>query len=262
MLKVRLNVWLNVLDANIRKVATELRRYLPNTLSTTFTFYAIFLGFFIGFQFMGTPESTTQGTPYIIVNTVLWFLALMAMQGIGWEIEREATRGTLEQLYMSPVGAWRILLARMIGTVLLNLLIIAVMLTLSMLTAGQWLTFDLLTLLPVLLLTIVCMLGIGFMVAGLALMFKQIQSFLQIVQFIFLALVAVPPFIGWLELLPVIKGADMIRRTMIEGTSLLQFSSLDWLSLAVNAAAYFALGVLLYRLAEKRAMRLGLLGQY
>ena len=178
-------MWLNVLNANIRKVAIELWRYLPNTLSTIFTFYAIFFMLFLGVQFLGSPENAAEGTPYIIVNTVLWFLALMAMQGIGWEVEREATRGTLEQLYMSPIGAWRILLARMMGTVLINLIIIAVMLTLSMLTARQWLTFDLTTLLPVLLLTIICMLGIGFMVAGLALMFKQIQSFLQIAQFIF-----------------------------------------------------------------------------
>ncbi len=255
-------LWFNVLEANVRKVAIELRRYLPNTLSLLFTFYAVFFGLFLGVQFLGSPEDAAQGTPYIIVNTVLWFLALMAMQGIGWEIEQEATRGTLEQLYMSPVGAWRILLARMIGTVLANALVIAVMLVLAMLTAQRWLTFDLLTLLPVLFFTILCMLGIGFMVAGLALIFKRIQAFLQIAQFIFLALVSVPPFVGWLELLPVIKGSDMIRRTMIEGTFLLQFSPFDWLSLISNAAVYFALGVSLYRLAEKRAMRLGLLGQY
>jgi ABC-2 type transport system permease protein len=246
----------NVLLANLRKVASEMRRYLPNTISTVVTFYAIFLMFFLGIQVLGAPESAETNTQYVIVSTALWFLALMAMQGIGWEI-------TLEQLYMSPVGAWRILLARMVGTVLVNLLIIALMLFLSMATARQWLNLDLITLAPILALTIFGMLGVGFMVAGLSLIFKQVDSLLQIAQFVFLALVAVPlSALPLLELAPVVKGADMVRGVMVEGVFLTEFSSLDWLSLGVNAAAYFLLGVFLYGRAERRAMNRGLLGQY
>jgi ABC-type Fe3+/spermidine/putrescine transport system ATPase subunit len=161
-----------------------------------------------------------------------------------WEITLEATRGTLEQLYMSPLGAWRILLARMIGTVLVNLLIIVLMVTLAMLTARQWLNLDLVTLLPVLLLTITGMLGVGFMVVGLALVYKQVESLLQIVQFVFLALVAVPLSAApWLEFAPVVKGADMVRAVMVEGVSLGGFGLFDWFSLTGSAVVYFALGV-------------------
>lgn len=253
----------NVLVANLRKVATELRRYLPNTVSTLISFYAIFLMFFLGVQVLGAPESAQSNTQYLIVSTALWFLALMAMQGIGWEVTQEAMRGTLEQLYMSPVGAWRILLARMVGTVLVNALIIVVMLFLSMATARTWLNFDLVALLPILLLTVVSMLGVGFMVAGLALVYKQVDSFLQIAQFIFFALVAVPlSAVPLLELAPVVKGADMVRGVMVEGTGLAGFSAFDWLSLTTNAVAYFLLGVFLYSRAERRAMNRGLLGQY
>ncbi len=255
--------YLNVLRANLRKVATEMRRYLPNTISTVITFYAIFLMFFLGIQVLGAPESAEANTQYVIVSTALWFLALMAMQGIGWEITLEATRGTLEQLYMSPMGAWRILLARMVGTVLVNLIIIVLMVFLSMVTARQWLNLDLVTLAPILLLTIVGMLGVGFVVAGLALVYKQVESLLQIAQFVFLALVAVPlSAVPLLELAPVVKGADMVREVMVEGKALGGFGGLEWLSLAVNAAVYFLLGVFLYKRAERRALNRGLLGQY
>ncbi len=239
-----------------------MRRYLPNTISTVVTFYAIFLMFFLGIQVLGAPESAETNTQYVIVSTALWFLALMAMQGIGWEITLEATRGTLEQLYMSPIGAWRILLARMVGTVLVNLLIIVLMLFLSMATARQWLNLDLLTL-PILLLTITGMLGVGFMVAGLSLVYKQVDSLLQIAQFVFLAFVAVPlSALPLLELAPVVKGADMVRGVMVERTPLTGFSVFDWLSLGLNAAVYFLLGIFLYGRAERRAMNRGLLGQY
>lgn len=254
---------LNVLTANVRKVGIELLRYLPNTVSMFVTFYAIFLLLFLGVQLVGSPESAEASTQYVIVSVVLWFLSLMAMQGIGWEITTEATRGTLEQLYMSPVGAWRILLSRMVGAVLANGVVIGAMLLVSMLSARTWLSFDLLTLLPLLLLTLVSMLGVGFMVAGLALVFKQIQAFLQIAQFIFFALVSVPVTLSpWLELLPVMRGSSMLREAMTQGVTLGGFSPWGWGLLAANAAAYLALGIALYKLAERRAMRRGLLGQY
>lgn len=254
---------LNVLSANVRKVGIELLRYLPNTISMVVTFYAIFLMFFLGIRVIGGSGTTGESSEYLIVSIVLWFLALMAMQGIGWEITNEATRGTLEQLYMSPVGAWRILLSRMIGSVVVNFAVIVVVLLLNMLTAGTWLEFDLLTLAPLFVLMVTCMLGVGFMVAGLALVFKQIQAFLQIAQFLFFALVAVPVTLSpWLEALPVVRGAMMIRGAMTEGVTLAEFSLPGWALLVANTVFYFALGVFVYKLAERRAMNKGLLGQY
>ncbi|CAN5879948.1 hypothetical protein BH24DEI2_BH24DEI2_17030 [soil metagenome] len=254
---------LNVLSANVRKVGIEMLRYLPNTISEIITFYASFLLFFLGIRVIGGVQTTGGSSEYLIVSIVLWVLALTAMQGIGWEITNEATRGTLEQLYMSPVGTWKILLSRMTGRVVVEFGIILIVLVLNMLTAGVWLTFDLLTLAPLLVLTVVCMLGVGFMVAGLALVFKQIQALLQIAQFVFFALVAVPVSLSpWLEALPVVRGSTMIRAAMTEGVTLVEFSSLDWALLVANTVFYFALGIFLYRLAERRAMNKGLLGQY
>lgn len=251
------------LAANVRKVAIELARYPINTAGMVLNFYLIFLMFFLGIQLIGDQASAAENTRYMIVSMTLWFLALMAMQGIGWEITQEATRGTLEQLYMSPIAPWRILLARMAGTVAMHLLVIAAMLVMAMATAGEWLSFDLLTLAPLLLVTVAGMLGVGFMVAGLALVFKQVQSVLQVAQFLFLALVSVPVGLAsWLEALPAVRGSTMIRQAMTAGVTLQQFSPVDWLLLLVNAAAWLAAGVMAYRLAERRAFERGLLGQY
>jgi ABC-2 type transport system permease protein len=255
--------WLNVLVANVRKVGILLVRYLPNTISEIITFYAIFLMFFFGVQFVGSPERMGENNAFIIVSMFLWFLSLMAMQGIGWELTNEATTGTLEQLYMSPVPAWIILLSRMIGTVLVNIVIMGTVLVLSMLTAGQWLSFDVLTLAPLFIFLLIGMLGVGFMVAGLALIYKQINALLQIAQFAFFALVSVPVTLApWLEFLPVVRGSSMIREAMTEGKQLLDFASIDWLFLLINAVAYFVVGVFVYKLAERRAMARGLLGKY
>lgn len=255
--------WFNVLAANTRKVAIELLRYWPNTISTFVTFYIIFLMLFLGIRTAGNPISGAADIRYLIAVMALWFLALTAMQGIGRSVASEAVRGTLEQLYMSPVSTWSILLARMIGSVVIQSSVMVSMLGVGMLTARQWLSLDVITLAPLLLLTVIAMWGVGFVMAAFALVFKQIQSLFQIVQFVLLALVAVPVTLSpWLELAPAVRASSMVRAAMIDGVDVTGFAGTEWLLLIGNATLYFGIGVAAFRLAERSAMRRGLLGQY
>jgi ABC-2 type transport system permease protein len=114
---------LTVFDANVRKVVIELRRYLPNTISLVITFYVIFLAMFLGISVVGDPATAEANLRFAIVGNAFWFFLLMGVSSMGWELTTEATRGTLEQLAMSPVGLRPILAARMIGTILVNLVI-------------------------------------------------------------------------------------------------------------------------------------------
>lgn len=252
----------NALVANSRKVIIEMQRYLPNTLSLVATFYIIFLAMFFGIRIIGDPASAEANIQFVIVSNSFWFLAVMALTSMGWEVTTEATRGTLEQLAMSPVGLPAILLLRMITNIAVQLVIIAAMLALVMWTAGQWLTLDL-ALVPILLPTIVSMIGVGYVVAGLSIIFKQIQALLQIMQFVFLGMTFVPlSALPWLELAPFVKGVDLTRRVMIQGLTIGDLGGLDWLSLLANAAGYFLLGLLFFRWCERVARQRGLLGQY
>ncbi len=254
---------LTVFDTNVRKVVIELLRYLPNTISLIVTFYAIFLAMFLGISVIGDPASADANLRFAIVSNAFWFLLLMGASSMGWEITTEATRGTLEQLAMSPMGLRLILLARMLGTLAVYLVITVLMLFLTMLTAGQWLSFDLPLLAAVLLPTFVAVIGLGYVVAGLALVFKQISALLQVLQFVFLAFAFVPLSVApWLELAPVVKGIDMVRFALVDGATLTDFGLRDWLSLAANGTVYLLLGLVAFGLAERRATGRGLLGQY
>jgi len=256
-------LWLNVMRSNFNKIFIEMKRYLPNTISLIVTMYAIFLAMFFGITSIGNPETMDTSIQYGIVITVMWFLAIMAMQGIGYEINNEAIRGTLEQLYMSPVPAWFILFSRMLGTILINFVIYTFVLVAIMATSRQWLNFDFLTLIPLFMFMTFCMIGVGFMIAGLALLFKQISSFLQILQFGYFALVAIPVGLSpFLELLPIVRVASMVRESMIDGLTLVDFTDMEWIILAANSAVYFVVGIAIYKLAEGRAMQRGLLGKY
>ncbi|WP_339217282.1 ABC transporter permease [Ornithinibacillus sp. FSL M8-0202] len=255
--------WFNLIKANTRKEVIELKRYLPNTIAMLVTFYCIFLGLFAGIQLIGDPGSKDLNTQFVIVNYVFWYLALIVVQDIGYQITNEATQGTLEQLYMSPLGQWKIMLSRLIALGTAHFLIVVILLLLAMLTTGQWLNIDLLTILPIFILTIVSMMGLGFIIAGMTLVLKQIGAFLQILQFILAGLVFVPlstaPFLAFL---PIVKGVDLIRATMIDGLSLADFTAFDYFSLIFNAIFYFLLGLIFFLYCERIAMKKGLLAHY
>lgn len=255
--------WLNLLNANIRKEYIELKRYLPNTIALLLTFYFIFLGAFFGIMFIGDPASFEMNVQYSIVSVAFWSLTMMTMNFIGFAIITEAMRGTLEQLYMSPMGVWRIMLTRIIAQFLLQSVIMVILLFAAMLTSGQWLNLNPMTTVPIIIVTMVSMTGVSFMIAGLAIIVKQIQAFLQIFQFVLMGLVFVPISVApFLTFAPFVKGVDMVRTVMIENLTLTQLPWSDYGILIANSIVYLILGLIVFRKCEKVAMKKGLLGQY
>ncbi|MGM0837316.1 MAG: ABC transporter permease [Bacillota bacterium] len=255
--------WLNVLNANVRKEYIELKRYLPNTIALVLTFYFIFLGAFFGIMFIGDPASFDSNVQYSIVSVVFWGLTLMTMNFIGFAIITEAMRGTLEQLYMSPKGVWKIMLTRIIGQFLIQSICMIILLFAVMLTSGQWLNLNPMTTIPIILVTMISMVGISFMIAGLAIIVKQIQAFLQIFQFILMALVFIPLTVApYLVFAPFVKGVNMVREVMIVNLTLRDIAWMDYGILLLNSIVYLILGLLVFHWCERIAMKKGLLGQY
>lgn len=253
----------NAFRANLVKAVIELRRYLPNTISMVVTFYVIFLFLLFGVRFVAAPGGSEDAVRYLIVSNGFWFLLMMTVNSMGWELTTEALRGTLEQLYLGTVPAWLILLFRMVATLVINVVILALVTLLSMVTAGTWLQVDVASLAALLPPTLLAAIGLSYAVAGLTIVFKQVNAFLQLSQFVLMAIAYVPlAQVPLLELAPTAKGIDMVRQVTAEGVALSSFTTADWVSLWVSGAAYFALGLLAFKLLERRAMRLGLLGHY
>ncbi|WP_317843086.1 ABC transporter permease [Ornithinibacillus gellani] len=255
--------WLNLLKANLRKEYIELKRYMPNTIAMVITFFCIFLGMFAGIQLVGDPGSQDVNTQYVIVNYIFWFLAMMVMNSIGWEITNEAMRGTLEQLCMTPMGLWKVMITRLISTTAIYFFIIVGLLYVSMAVTGQWLNIDVIAILPILLLTLISMFGAGFMIAGISIILKQVQAFLQILQFILAGLTFVPLTVApALAFLPFVKGVDLVRNIMIQGVTLSEITMGDFFILGFNAVFYFVIGLGFFLVCERIAMRKGLLAHY
>lgn len=249
--------------ANFRKEFIELKRYYPNTIAMIVSFYFLFLAAFLGIKFIGNPSSFDANVQYTIVSMVFWLLALASVANASSTILQEATRGTLEQIYMSPYRPWKIIFSRILSQMSLELISVLFLLFIIQASVGQWLNFNPLTTIPIIFLTLLSLMGLGFMMAGLALVFKQIQNIMQIMQFLIMALVFFPlSLVPFLEIAPFVKGVNMLREVMIEDLTLADFSYLDYASLIANSLFYFSLGLLIYFRCEKLAKEKGLLSQY
>ncbi|KTD83538.1 ABC transporter permease [Paenibacillus etheri] len=255
--------WLHLFNANFRKEYIEMKRYLPNTIALVATFYIIFLAAFFGIMFIGDPASFDTNVQYSIVSVVFWSLTMMTMNFIGYSVITEATRGTLEQLYMSPMGVWKIMLTRIISQLGLQSVIMILLLFGAMLTSGQWLSLNPMTTIPIIVVTMISMVGVSFMIAGLAIIVKQIQAFLQIFQFVLMGLVFVPITVApFLAFAPFVKGVNMVRTVMLENLTLTELPLSDYGILILNSLVYLILGLVVFDRCEKIAMKKGLLGQY
>lgn len=255
---------LYLFKAVFKKNLIELRRYLFNTLSGLVTVYIIFLLIFFGAQaFIGGQPRFGNTLSGIVVGFFLWTFALNAYNEPSRALIQEAQWGTLEQLYMSPVGLGWVVLFQMISSFLVTLVFSMSFLFIMMATTGRFLHLDLLSIIPLILITLGAVYGVGFIMGGLALVFKRIESSFQILQFVFIALVMVPPQeFPLLKYLPLSFGAMLIRKTMIEGLSITGLPLGDLIFLIINSVLYFLLGLAGFKYMERIARRRGLLGHY
>lgn len=246
----------------VRKQLRLLVRYPVNTGSRFLTLYAFFLAIFLGGQAVG-GAAITDSLDGIIVGFFLWTLATVAYSGLAWNVTREAQWGTLERLFMSPHGFGTVMSVKSAVNVALSFLWAGVLLAAMLVTTGRTLTIDPLTVVPLALFALASVVGIGFVFAGLAILYKRVENLFQLVQFGFIGLIAAP--VGsypLLRLLPLTHGSYLVRVAMTEGTRLWELPTWELGLLAATSMAYLGLGYYCFHRAQRRARRLGVMGHY
>lgn len=237
-------------------------RYAFNTLTNLVTIYVFFALLFFGGRAVA-PQAITDSLTGIIVGFFLLLMATVAYSDLSWELIREAQWGTLEQLYMSPLGFRRVVFLKTAVNVLVAFVFGALLLGAMLLTTGTRLALDPLTVVPLGLLTLGPAVGVGYVLGGLALLFKRVENVFQIVQFSFVGLVAAPvDAYPLLKTLPLALGADLLRTAMGESVRLWALPTVDLALLAVKAVLYVAAGHVVFGWLARRARAGGKLGKY
>ncbi|WP_247003373.1 ABC transporter permease [Halosolutus gelatinilyticus] len=257
---------LRLLLALARQIAYKrvvlLVRYPVNTLGRFLTTLLFFLMLFYGGRELG-GAAFDDSLGGLIVGFFLFTITVTAYSALAWNVTREAQWGTLEQLFLSPHGFGTVFVVKTIVNLIESFCWGFAMLAAMMLISGRFLTVDVATVVPIATLAVLSVVGVGFLFAGLALVYKRLDSVFPLVQFSFVGLIAAPTIDEpALAALPLVAGSNLLVRAMTEGTRLWEFPLADLALLVAVGVGYAALGYAAFYVAQRRARKLGVLGHY
>ena len=239
-----------------------MRRYIINTLARILTVYLLFAMTFFGGRSVA-PQVIGDSIEAIIVGYFLWTMAVGAYSSVASDISTEAQWGTLEQVYMSPFGFGQVLMAKVFVNLVVSVLFGLIVLLMMLATVDVTLRIDIFTIAPVVLLSLLPVIGIGFIFGGLAIVYKRVENVFSIVRFVFIALVAVPiDQFPLMKFAPLSLGSYLIRRSAEAGVGLWSFPTDLLVILLIQSVVYFGSGFLVYHWLQDLARRRGVLGHY
>ncbi|MFC7204144.1 ABC transporter permease [Haloferax namakaokahaiae] len=251
-----------LVSAVARKQYILLKRYPINTVGALLGIYAFFVFIFFGGRTVAGP-GFDDSLDSLIVGYFLVTMAFSAYQDLAGAVMREAQWGTLEQLYMAPLGFGRVMAAKTIVNVAFSLLWGGAILALMLVTTGSSISVDVLTVVPLGAFALASVVGVGFAMAGLALLYKRVNSIFGLLQFGFVGLAAAPvEQLPLLKLLPLAQGSYMLQRAMTGGVRLWEFPLSDLAVLVAVGIGYTLVGYLVFDALTTRARKKGVLGHY
>ncbi|QIB75477.1 ABC transporter permease [Halogeometricum borinquense] len=237
-------------------------RYPVNAASVVFGQFFFFALIFFGGQAVSS-QGFSDSAAGLVVGYFLWSLVGQSYQGTIGIITEEASWGTLERHFISPFGFNRVLFIKAIARMLRALFVSLAVLAMMVILTGTQLQMHVITVLSILLLTTLSVVGLGFAMGGVAVLYKRISSFSQLFSLVILGLVGAPVLdIPWLRVLPVVQGSAMLQQTMRSGVRLWQFDGIDIGILVGVTLVYFGIGFAVFHLTQRRARNVGVLGDY
>ncbi|AHG03447.1 ABC transporter [Halobacterium sp. DL1] len=247
---------------SLKKRFILLVRYPVNTLSQIGTIALVFLVIFYGGRAVA-PAAISDTLGGIIVGYLLWSMSISAYMGLAWNATRESQWGTLEQLFMSPFGFGRVMIAKTVGNMVDTFLRGAITLAVMLVVSGRTLAVDPITVLPIAALAVAPAVGIGFLFGGLAIRFKRVENAFQLMQFGFIGLIAAPVAqYPWMKWLPLAQGSQLLQTAMRDGIALWNLPPGELGVLIVTAVGYLVAGYAALTYCQRWARREGVMGHY
>ncbi|MDQ2673250.1 MAG: ABC transporter permease [Chloroflexota bacterium] len=227
--------------------------------------------FAIGGEAVGLAETagTTDIAGYLFLGMLALNLTSAGFWGVAFSIKQELDAGTLEPGWLTPTRRETFLVGMTLGS-----LVLAVIATVILVGVGIWLfgasmAPRLAIAAPILAITTIGVLGIGYLIGAIVLRMKDANFFVDATDFLFIAIsgaafpiVVLPEVVRWIAyLLPTTYALDLMRVTAL-GTRPLVPEPMEWLLLALTSVCLLAIGRWAWLRTEHRLRVLGALGQH
>lgn len=236
----------------------EMKQYWFETVTSIVVMCAVFVGLFYGVKsFVADPNTSLDG---LVFGFLLWSFATGAYSAVTKSLIEDNQKGFIEQLFLTPMGFTGLMLARVLVELMSTMVFMSIMAWITMTLTGNWLNLNFLHFFSLLLLAAPSLIGLGFVISGLALLYKRVETVGAVLNIGFMGLVAVDALpLNLFSLLPFTAGASLARDVVLQGNAL----DMGHLGIVlVNSLVYLLAGLFIFKRLEQRAKRLNLIGQY
>lgn len=200
-----------------------------------------------------------------LLGYLLWTYAAMCIDLAAFNVAREAQTGTLEQYLLNGHPPALLVTTKLVASLFSTTVLVGSVLAVMGKVFGARLSLGGVALL-VIVLTLVGVIGLGLMLAGVIVVYKRASTLGTVLQISLLFLTGAivplemisPVLASTASVLPLTLGIRLLREVTLSG----QVSSALVAALAANSAAYLAGGVLVFNRMDAVARRRGLLGHY
>jgi ABC-2 type transport system permease protein len=227
--------------------------------------------FAVGGETVGLAESagTTDVAGYLFLGMLALTLASAGFWDVAFSVKKELDAGTLEPAWLTPTRRETFVIGQTLAGLILATAATVALLVVGVVVFGASLVPELAIVIPVLALTSVGVLGIGYLVAAIVLRMREANFFVDAADFLFVALsgaafpiVVLPDVVRWIAyLLPTTHALDLVRVAAI-GTRPLLPAAVEWAMLALTSAALLVIGRWTWLATEHRMRVRGTLGQH
>lgn len=227
--------------------------------------------FAVGGEAVGLAETagTTDIAGYLFLGMLALALASTGFWWVAFGIKRELDAGTLEPAWLTPTRRETFVVGQTIGGLIMAAITTAILVGVGVWLFGASIAPSVGLAVPVLVLTAMGVLGIGYLVGAIVLRMRDANFFVDAADFIFVALsgaafpiIVLPEAVRWLSyLLPTTYALDLVRVVAL-GTDPLLPAALEWLLLAVTSVALVVIGRWAWLQTEHRMRVLGTLGHH
>jgi ABC-2 type transport system permease protein len=261
--------WLKIARAELVRDFKMALRYPVELFTGLIIMYVLFMALYLGALSLAGGKALGGGLNGMVVGYCMWFFAMMAMNTMSLDIEREAQQGTLEQVVLHVPDFLGVLWLRSATHLALGAgMVIALNLAIQVSTgsylhmsAAGWLAA-----VAAVILTLWGLCGVGLLLGGMSLLFKRIGQLSAIIQFslFFLASMDIHklpmPWPGIVAHLPMAGGVTLLKQ-LVAGASPAELgAAFAWL--ALDSACYALIGSLVFKSMERATRKAGLLSHY
>lgn len=227
--------------------------------------------FAVGGEAVGLAETagTSDITGFLFLGMLALTLTSVGFWWVAFGIKRELDAGTLEPAWLTPTRRETFIVGLTIGGLIMATATTGIIIAIGIWLFGASIAPGIAVALPIIALTAVGTLGIGYLIGAIVLRMRDANFFTDAADFIFVALsgaafpiVVLPEAVRWLSyLLPTTYALDLVRAAAL-GTRPFLPAAVEWALLVVTSAALVFAGRRAWLATEHHLRVQGTLAQH